>query len=331
MTHICVGNQTIIGSDNGLSPGRRQAIIWTNAGILLIRTLGTNFSEILGEIHSFSFSKMHLKMSSAKWRLFGLGLNELTHLLTYPLTQLLTNRLSELSFSEIYITIRTFRSQNFGNFVQALMCELLSFSGSYPLNWQDSSCMTFIFILQVLFRTVYINNTNHDQEFSFKTERVTRSYCDVRFEEAFTIGHKMNVKLATPCEVREANAGFLPELYLTDSRGQTFEKELIWSVDSFIKVPPNIKTTAQLVVYERKLSRKFTVKTVFSGKVHATITNMRSNNSFVKAIEGDVVDIMRNAWKMKNSNVESEKVSVITKGECNFTYAFEQHVTISQK
>ena len=36
VTHICVGKPTIIGSDNGLSPGRRQAIIWTNAGILLI-------------------------------------------------------------------------------------------------------------------------------------------------------------------------------------------------------------------------------------------------------------------------------------------------------
>ena len=45
--HICVDNLTIIGSDHGLSPGRRQAIIWTNAGILLIGTLGTNFSEIL--------------------------------------------------------------------------------------------------------------------------------------------------------------------------------------------------------------------------------------------------------------------------------------------
>ena len=46
MTHICVGNLTIIGSDNGLSPGRRQAIIWTNTGILSIGPLGTNFSEI---------------------------------------------------------------------------------------------------------------------------------------------------------------------------------------------------------------------------------------------------------------------------------------------
>ena len=54
-THICVGNLTIICSYNGLSPGQRQAIIWTNAGILLIGPLGTNFSEILIEIHKFPF------------------------------------------------------------------------------------------------------------------------------------------------------------------------------------------------------------------------------------------------------------------------------------
>ena len=78
-TYKCVGNLTIIGSDNGLSPGRPQAIIWTNAGILLIRNLGTNFSEILSKIRAFSLKKMHLKMLSAKWRPFCLGLNVLTH------------------------------------------------------------------------------------------------------------------------------------------------------------------------------------------------------------------------------------------------------------
>ena len=41
MTHICVSKITIIGSDNGLSPGRRQAIIWINAGILFIEPCGT--------------------------------------------------------------------------------------------------------------------------------------------------------------------------------------------------------------------------------------------------------------------------------------------------
>ena len=53
MTHICVGNLNVIGPDNGLSPGRRQAIIWTNAGILWIGPLGTNVSEILIEILIF--------------------------------------------------------------------------------------------------------------------------------------------------------------------------------------------------------------------------------------------------------------------------------------
>ena len=78
VTHICVSKLTIIGSANGMSPGRRQAIIWTNAGILLIRPLGTNFNEMLIEILTFSLMKMRLKVSSAKWRPFCLGLNVLT-------------------------------------------------------------------------------------------------------------------------------------------------------------------------------------------------------------------------------------------------------------
>ena len=95
VTHICVGKLTSISSDNGLSPGRRQAIIWTNAGILLIRPLGTNFSEINFseisiEIYTFSFKKMHLKTLSAKWRLFCLGLNELTSEWKWVLLILLT-------------------------------------------------------------------------------------------------------------------------------------------------------------------------------------------------------------------------------------------------
>ena len=77
VTHICVSKLTIIGSDNGLSPGQCQAIIWTNAAMLLIRTWGTNFSEIVTEIHVFSFKKMCLKMLSGKWWPFCLSLNVL--------------------------------------------------------------------------------------------------------------------------------------------------------------------------------------------------------------------------------------------------------------
>ena len=64
--HMWVNKLTIIVSDNGLLPGQCQAIIWTNAGILLIGPLGTNFSEILIEIYTFLCKKMRLNMSSGK-------------------------------------------------------------------------------------------------------------------------------------------------------------------------------------------------------------------------------------------------------------------------
>ena len=79
MTYICVGNLTNTGSDNGLSPGRHQTIIWTILGILLIGSLGTALNEILSEIHTSSIKEMHLKMSSAKCRPFCLGLNVLIY------------------------------------------------------------------------------------------------------------------------------------------------------------------------------------------------------------------------------------------------------------
>ena len=59
--HICVSKQIINGSDNGLFPGQRQAIIWTKVEILLTGSLRTNISEILIEIQTSSFKKIHFK------------------------------------------------------------------------------------------------------------------------------------------------------------------------------------------------------------------------------------------------------------------------------
>ena len=59
LRHICVNKLAVIGSDNGLSPGRRQTVIWTNAGILLFVTLGTNFTETWST--SIFIQEMHWK------------------------------------------------------------------------------------------------------------------------------------------------------------------------------------------------------------------------------------------------------------------------------
>ena len=66
-----------IGSDNGLSPVRHQAITWNNTHLLSIRPLGTNLCEIGIKTQKCSFMKMHLKISPAKWRPFCPGGDEL--------------------------------------------------------------------------------------------------------------------------------------------------------------------------------------------------------------------------------------------------------------
>ena len=55
----------------------RQAIFLTNVRTLSIGPLGTNFNEIFIKIQTFSFPKMHLQISSAKWRPFCTGGDEL--------------------------------------------------------------------------------------------------------------------------------------------------------------------------------------------------------------------------------------------------------------
>ena len=66
LRHICISNVTIIGLDYGLSPGRHQAILWSNAWILLTRSLLTNFSEILIVFQRVSFKENAFEMVVCK-------------------------------------------------------------------------------------------------------------------------------------------------------------------------------------------------------------------------------------------------------------------------
>ena len=97
MTPNCVSRPQLINSlrqsDANMSPGRRQAIIWINAGIVLTGSLGTNFSEIWIEIYTFSFKKMNLKMPSASC----LGLNMLTTRIKW------TAGITEISYNRVII------------------------------------------------------------------------------------------------------------------------------------------------------------------------------------------------------------------------------------
>ena len=56
--------KAIVGSENVLSHDRRQAIIWTRGGVLLIGAVGKTFREIWIKIDQILL-KINLKMSLA--------------------------------------------------------------------------------------------------------------------------------------------------------------------------------------------------------------------------------------------------------------------------
>ena len=158
MTHICVSELTIIGSDNGLSPGRRQAITWTNDEILLIGSLGTNFSQILIKIYTFSFKKMHWKMPSGKWRPSCLSLNVLI---------VVWFKASVNSQQERVITCAYFGGR-FKNTYELLNLRALKFS---PVNKSHIfQCLGKIFCVEfqrypLKFHTKYLTHTLKDMIF----------------------------------------------------------------------------------------------------------------------------------------------------------------------
>ena len=141
-THICVSNVTIIGSDNSLSSGRHQAIIYTNAGILSIGPLGTNFNEISIGIQTLSFKKTHFKMGSAKWRPFCLGLNVLIQSTPFLYARLKNGRIMLWQCPSVRPSVRPSFPDFFSTCFEISIWNLVyAFS-----RWHDMSSLSFITI-----------------------------------------------------------------------------------------------------------------------------------------------------------------------------------------
>ena len=188
---------------------------------------------------------------------------------------------------------------------------------------------------QVLFRTFFTNRTGEDQDYSFRTSRVTSSTCDVVMQRCYTVGSEMNISVQTPGEVLKANAGFSKELSLTNALTKSIQKTLTWEVDSQIKVPSGVQTTAELIVNELELTDKFTISTDVSGEILVTVTNTNDNNSLLDVLEANIVEIIRNMKdkeeSLDNFQLTKDVATFVSKGSYTFRYAIEQYIDLSEE
>lgn len=150
----------------------------------------------------------------------------------------------------------------------------------------------------------------------------------VHLEHLIFASHKFDVTTKIPLlQVFEANAGFSREVEVSKSEGETIEKELVWSVDSNIKLPPQTKTLANLIINQQEFDSKFKINSKFWGKVIVCIHNRKDNNNFMRAIEGDVKDLFRGK---DGFTVKGRTVSYVSEGKCHFRFGVDQSVHLQQ-
>ena len=104
-------------------------------------------------------------------------------------------------------------------------------------------------------------------------------------------------------------------------------------MDSQIKVPPQHKTTAELVITEDAFQSNFKLTSKVSGKVIVTVTNLNDNNAFVKVMENQIGAIVTQVLQnVLTSDIVVQKnvVTFTTEGKCTFRYAVEQHIKLHE-
>jgi hypothetical protein len=111
-----------------------------------------------------------------------------------------------------------------------------------------------------------------------------------------------------------------------------------WNINSQIRVAPRTRTHAELHIDEEEFQGDFTVFIQFYGRITATIATRQLPNSYLKFIEGDIVQIIRetkeNNHRLNGFQIIEENPSIARftmRGRCSFRYGIQQHIVLNQE
>ena len=139
-------------------------------------------------------------------------------------------------------------------------CEMNQESAKFEKNTNQAKLRS-----QTLFRTYFTNKTDTEQEYSFKTERLTRQSCSFSFMKGFSQEKEGNISFKLPNDIVEIGGGMRSEQSVECGKDETKEEEIRWGVDSMIKVKPHTKCNAELVINELEMDRDFSVGLFLKG------------------------------------------------------------------
>lgn len=195
---------------------------------------------------------------------------------------------------------------------------------------------------QTLFKTYFKNNTDTEQEYSFRTERKTRQSCSFSFVKGFSREKEGVISFKLPDDILEVGGGLRSEQSVEMGKDETKEEEVTWGVDSQIKVRPHSKCNAELILNELEMVRNFKVEMLLKGRLTVVLTT-KKDETFVKSFSGDITQILHMAndklWMPmdSSSSVKFMKINGMEtavmefSGKCQFRLGVEQHVNLNEE
>ena len=183
-----------------------------------------------------------------------------------------------------------------------------------------------------LFKTQFKNDSDVEQAYTFKTERQTKSTYAISMQKTIQIGGSAQVSFAVPVNL---NFGLSGQFQFTETKGNTFDDTMTWSVDTQIKVPSHTMTTASLIIEEEDMMADVTVENVFTILGSGITIYMRHKKTGVIARKIELpaekfASVLQENVGFEAVNNDKQVTKFLTKGVFRAVYGAKQIVQLSQ-
>jgi hypothetical protein len=181
-------------------------------------------------------------------------------------------------------------------------------------------------ISQVIFKSVFCNESDTPQSHSLKTERQTTATCTSSLTKGCTKGFNVGLTLAAPGDVAKASVGFEKGFSIENAKETSDQKTLTWAAEGSLTVKPKSTLTAELQITEKQCTYTFSSKVAINGRVTVSIYNKKENNNFIMSVMGDIKEILVVENKISNIKQNDKTAYIALDGKCEFRFGIEQQL-----
>ncbi|XP_063398310.1 uncharacterized protein LOC134683124 isoform X1 [Mytilus trossulus] len=188
----------------------------------------------------------------------------------------------------------------------------------------------------ILFESVFKNNSNQEQHHSLKTEQQTTGTCKSSITKGYTTGFNVGLTLSAPSDIVGTTAGFSKGFSVENTLANEDQRTMTWSAEGVLLVEKQSMLTAKLQITEKQSSYTFTTNVAVKGEVIVTFYE-RKNNKYLMEYRAPIRTILvqkKDKFKDDKGKIFVEDIDgtayVKVEGECIFKYGIKQEIIINQ-